>query len=68
LAVTLLGVGIPRHGGEARGVDVHGQCWEDTDVGDVVNVVRSEGPGLACDKGPGLAAAANTCLLKQGAR
>jgi len=61
------GYGIPRHGGEARGVEVHGQGGLDPDVGDVMNVVRPEGPPLAGDQRPVCAPVALCGLFQQGA-
>lgn len=44
---------------------MHGQGGFDPDVGDVVNVVRTEGSALAGDQRPVLAAAAVRYLLQQ---
>ena len=46
-------------------MDGHGEL--ESDVGDVVYVVRPEGPAVAGEKGPVIAAASVRCLLQQGA-
>jgi len=48
-------------------VEVHRQRSLEADVGDVVNVVRSEGPSLAGDQGPVDPAVTVQRLLAQGA-